>query len=243
MPADIVIYALVAAGLVLWLRNILGTRHGDEAQRPNPFTPHTSEKTDIAAHDAAPRSEAAGAGEITDIENALPRNMGIEGAEAKNGLQSIARQDRSFELNHFLSGAQDAFAMIVEAFAAGDRETLKNLLSEPVYKSFDAALTYREKEGQTASTEIHAIRRTEILDAQVRNKTAFITVRFVADETNVIYDKSGNAISGNPDRVTETIDIWTFGRPLRSKSPAWLVYETRDEDAYEHDHKTVPDSE
>ena len=37
MPADIVIYAVVAVGLILWLRSILGTRHGNERSRPNPF--------------------------------------------------------------------------------------------------------------------------------------------------------------------------------------------------------------
>ena len=32
MTADLLVYALVAAGLVFWLRSILGTRHGDERQ-------------------------------------------------------------------------------------------------------------------------------------------------------------------------------------------------------------------
>ena len=43
MSADILLYALVAAGLVFWLRNILGTRHGDERQRSNPFSSETAE--------------------------------------------------------------------------------------------------------------------------------------------------------------------------------------------------------
>lgn len=241
MPADIVIYALVAAGLVFWLRSILGTRHGDETQRPNPFVSHPAESNDKQGAPAAGKTPATAAHE--DMDSELPRNMTIEGAEAKNGLHAIAGQDRSFDINHFITGAQDAFAMIVEAFAAGDTETLKNLLSEPVYKSFESAIKARESKKQTASTEIHAIRRTEIIDAQIQDKMAFITVRFIADETNVLYDEDKKPISGNPDKISETIDIWTFGRGVRSRSPAWLVYETRDEDSYEQEHKTVPDSD
>ena len=44
MPADLIVYAVVAAGLIFWLRSILGTRHGEEHERPNPFL--TPEKAD-----------------------------------------------------------------------------------------------------------------------------------------------------------------------------------------------------
>ena len=85
--------------------------------------------------------------------------------------------------------------------------------------------------------------RAEVVDASVKERMAFITMRFVSDETNILRDASDELIYGNPERVTETIDIWTFGRDLRSRSPAWLVYETRDEDASQQEHKTVPDSD
>jgi predicted lipid-binding transport protein (Tim44 family) len=77
----------------------------------------------------------------------------------------------------------------------------------------------------------------------MQGRMSYITVRFVADETNVLFDRDGKVAHGNPDRVTETIDIWTFGRDVKSRSPAWLVYETRDENAAGQDHKTVPDAQ
>lgn len=223
MAADLVIYGLVAAGLVFWLRNILGTRTGDERERPNPFT-------------AAPEQQTGGVsvapGVLPGYDDAPPepleRHMTILPA-AERGLHDITQQDRGFSAAHFLRGAQEAFIMIVEAFARGDRQTLQDLLHPTVYKGFDSALQQREQAGESASVEIHAVRKIEVMDARVESgRMGYVTVRFIADETNVLRDRDGKFLSGHPDRVTETNDIWTFGRDLRGRDPAWLVYETRE---------------
>ena len=161
---------------------------------------------------------------------------------AEAGLAEIARADRTFDTLNFLRGAQDAFVMIVEAFAKGERETLKPLLAEPVYKSFTDAITGRETTGQQARVEIHAIRNAEIVAARLQHRDAFITVRFIADETNLLHDSANLLIHGNPDRIMETIDVWTFVRDTKSREPGWLLVETSDEDAAQQSHKTVPDA-
>ncbi len=250
MPAELLIYALVAAGLVFWLRSILGTRHGDERERPNPFTQsardaHMKEKADRAA------AKSAGGGSPLPIPGVLPgaaeaaepleRNMAVHPV-AHMGLEEIARIDRSFTPAHFLRGAQDAFVMIVEAFSAGDKETLRGLLDPVTFTPFARAIENREREGQKAHVEIHAIRRAEIVNAKVERKTAYVTVKFTADETNVLFDRDGKPLEGHPDRVSETIDVWTFMRDLRARTPEWFLVETRDDDAAQQDHKTVPNS-
>ncbi|MCB1556939.1 MAG: Tim44 domain-containing protein [Alphaproteobacteria bacterium] len=241
MPADLIIYAVVAAGLVFWLRNILGTRHGEERERPNPFANPLSRDGKKPLPEDEGASESDGMGLVGDWIKTLDRNM-VVAESAHAGLMAIGGADRAFVLKEFLRGAQDAFAMIVDGFAKGERETLKNLLAPPVYQAFESAIAQRETRGDTAETEIHAIRKTEILEARLEGKTAFVTIRFVADETNVLRDKDGDVISGNPDRITETIDIWTFSRDVKSRNPAWYLTETRDADAADRDHKTVPDS-
>lgn len=247
MPADLLIYALVAAGLVFWLRNILGTRNGSERDRPNPFTRAPEEtspdkRAPQQASHAAPVMAAVGVGALeAGPAPALDRNMAVV-KTAETGLLDIARADRTFETVNFLRGAQDAFVMIVEAFAHGERDTLKPLLAEPVYQAFAAAITERETTGQKASVEIHAIRKAEIVAARLERRDAFITVRFVADETNVLRDSTDQVLHGNPERVTETIDVWTFVRDTKSREPGWLLIETNDEDAAQQDHKTVPDA-
>lgn len=244
MPADLMIYALVAAGLVFWLRNILGTRNGSERERPNPFTsqPDDVEKTltnikKIVDEDAS----GAAAGLAPGMPAQLDRNMSIAPA-AEAGLAAIAAADRSFETLSFMRGAQDAFVMVVEAFARGDKETLKPLLASPVYAAFESVIADRQTSGQTASVEIHSIRKAEIVAARMERRDALVTVRFVADETNLLHDSAGLLLHGNPDRITETIDIWTFVRDTKSREPGWLLIETSDEDAVQQDHKTVPDA-
>jgi len=237
LPADILLYAVIAAGLVFWLRSLLGTRQGDEPQRPNPFTaPPASKAPGAQAGPAAKTGLLAGNDEsdnlVTMTQN-LGRNMAVDGAKAELGLLEIMRADRSFDLAYFLTGAQDAFILIVESFAAGDRDTLQGLLAAPLYQAFEKVITEREEKGEQASMEIHAVRKAEVIDAVLKDGSAYITVRFVADETALVRDEDGRLLSGDPDRVTETTDIWTFGRALRSRDPAWLVYETREAEADE----------
>jgi predicted lipid-binding transport protein (Tim44 family) len=237
VPADILIYALVAAGLVFWLRNILGTRNGSERQRPNPFTQKPDDATPPDTKRAAPAEGVVAAfGVAPDMAPdplELPAKMraSITNDAARTGLNDIVRMDRNFNLAEFVTGAQDAFVMIVEAFANGDRALLKSLLSPELYKAFEFALDAREKSGEVMSTEIHAIRRTDVIESSLRDRMALVTLRFVADETMVVKDKDGEILSGNPDRVSETIDVWSFGRDVKSKDPTWFLLATREEDS------------
>jgi len=240
VPADIPINAIVAAGLVCWLRSVLGTRSGDERERPNPFASNAETLKKQPATEPGMAAPALLPGKPADMGAKLDRNMSIEGESAGRGLMEVSRTDRTFDLATFLRGAQDAFIYIIEAFAEGDKTTLKGLLGDSVYAAFENVINERAAKGEKASVEIHSIRKTEVIDAQVRDKMAFITVRFVADETSLVRDSEGQVIFGNPDRVTETIDIWTFGRSVRSRDPVWLVCETREDAADEIPGSTVP---
>ncbi len=235
----LILYAIVAAGLVFWLRSLLGTRNGDERERPNPFTTPPPEVKPAAV---SPVEDGIVTLPLAENRPALPRNVTIANESIERVLFEIVRQDPEFDVARFSMGAQDAFAVIVESFAAGDRDTLKNLLESQVYDAFNIALAAREQSGETMATEIHAVRKAEILDAKIDGRVAYVTIRFIADETCVIRSKDGALLSGDPDRITEMNDIWTFSRTIRSKDPRWLLHQTRDGDVKE-EHKTpVPDT-
>jgi len=240
VQTDLILYALVAAGLVFWLRSVLGTRSGDERERPNPFATPVRDKS-TSSPDAPSFDEKDGL-PIIAVKPVLPRNVSIVSETVEADLADFARRESGFDVGHFAQGAQDAFALIVESFAAGDRQTLKNLLEPQVYGAFDAALKQREQSGETMSAEIHAVRKVEILECRADSKTAYITARFIADETCVERDRENKILSGDPDRITEMNDIWVFSRPLRSRDPKWLVHETRDGDVHEDDKLRVPDT-
>lgn len=238
LPVDILLYALVAAGLIFWLRSVIGTRHGDERERPNPFTSTPAEKPAFEGTDAAKTLDLPA---ITDSA-LLPRNVRIDNPVSERGLEDIASADRTFDPVTFVTAAQEAFAIVVEAFARGDRETLRDLLADPVYRAFASALDIRERNGESVSTEIHAVRHADIVDARLAGKDAFITIRFTADETCVIRNRDGGLISGDPDRITEMVDVWTFTRNIKSRDPRWLLCETRDGDVVEAHKTPLPDA-
>lgn len=234
MPTDIILYAIVAAVMIFWLRSVLGTRHGEERERPNPFE-EKPETDKTASGNTLPPIDVPYSRANKDIP------VGDDGID--KGLVQIALADKDFDLRRFKENAEDAFTIIVIAFAEGDRDTLRDLCMPAVYDAFDAAIAAREKSGETVSTEIHAVRKMEVADAGVMNKkTAFVTLRITADETYVVADKQGKIISGHPDRVTEMTDKWTFSRDVKSRDPRWFLSKAED-DVIEEDGKTpMPDA-
>src|SRR5665213_2942076 len=149
------------------------------------------------------------------------------GAAAVRSLRRArAGADGNFDHKHFLAGARAAYEMIVNAFAEGDRRTLKNLLSREVYDGFEAAITEREKRGETVESRFVSIDNAEITAAELRGRTAQLTVRFQSKLVSVTRDKDGNAIDGSADKVTDVTDVWTFARDLSSRDPNWKLVAT-----------------
>lgn len=238
MPIDLILYAAVAAGLVFWLRSVLGTRHGEERDRPNPFASMPvptsgNPETDLDDIDGVVVSEPKKA--------ALPKNVVMASADVEAALAALPEKLSGFDLSYFATVVQDAFVMIVEAFAKGDKDTLNMLLEPQVFEAFARVIDARAQSGETVSTEIHAIRTLEFMDVKTDAQKAFMTLRFVADETCVVKSAGGAIVSGNPDRTTQMNDIWVFAKPLKSKDGMWFLSQTRDGDVAE-DHKTpVPE--
>lgn len=216
LPIDLILFAMVAAFLVLRLRSVLGKRTGFErppgeaAPSPGQQPPAGREAEAIPAPAAAPARAS-----VPD-----PRSP------AGQALMRIRGVDATFDPNAFLGGAQGAFRMIIEAFAAGDRDTLRNLLSDDAYAGFEQAITAREKAGETQRTELRAIHDMAIEAAELRGSIAEITVRIVSDQVNLTIAQDGS-ISAGAEAVTEITDLWTFQRDLATSDPTWKLVGTR----------------
>ncbi|MCL2428810.1 MAG: Tim44/TimA family putative adaptor protein, partial [Alphaproteobacteria bacterium] len=141
-------------------------------------------------------------------------------------IAQMQRIDRIFDPERFLDGAEQAFRMIVEAFAAGDREPLRNLLSDEMYRAFSTVIDTREQAGQRQKTEIRAIQSATIEEAALRDKIGSLTVRFVSDQVSVTNDRDGHIVAG-AESITEITDIWTFERDLTARDPTWRLVAAR----------------
>jgi predicted lipid-binding transport protein (Tim44 family) len=221
-PVELILFAMVAAFLVLRLRSVLGRRTGFE-RPPQPegraagFDPR-----------GAPRPAEAGAGDATPPTPPGRANRVLPDPRTPPGqaLARIAQTDRSFEPQSFLDGAQAAFGMIVQAFAAGDRQTLRALLSDETYAGFEQAIAERERAGDRQRTELRAVNEMAIEAAELRGSVADVTIRFVTDQINMTVGREGEVVAGS-DAVTELTDIWTFQRDLHAADPTWRLVATR----------------
>jgi predicted lipid-binding transport protein (Tim44 family) len=209
---DIVLFAMVAVFLVLRLRSVLGRRTGTERRRDlferpaggeNVVTlPERSKPAEVTAGGAAPGSVAA-------------------------GLAAIRGADPSFDPDNFLRGARGAFEMIVSAFAAGDTAALRPLLSDEVYERFAEAIRARQEAKETLETNLLSIKSADITEAELSGRDALVTVRFASDQINVTRAADGSIVDGEPERVVEKTDFWTFARNTRASDPNWQLVATR----------------
>tara|TARA_B100001142_G_scaffold329245_1_gene391853 strand:+ start:1144 stop:1827 length:684 start_codon:yes stop_codon:yes gene_type:complete len=216
---DIILFAMIAAFLVLRLRSVLGRRTGH--QRPPPDAPtESSAKT-------KPKDN------IIELSDKKSKNLDVAAAETKPadpialGLAEIRAADPSFEPTTFFSGAKAAFEIVVQAFAEGDKNSLEGLLNNEVLDNFALEIDKREKSGETLETTIIGIKKENIVEARISGETAFITVEIVSEQVNVVRDASGKTIDGDENQITTVTDIWTFARNTRARDPNWRLVETR----------------
>jgi predicted lipid-binding transport protein (Tim44 family) len=224
-----IIFLALAVFIFLRLRSVLGQRTGRERPPYDPYAPRDAVRG--ATNDnvvTLPGRTAETAQKPAEATEPAERWKGIAeaGSTIAVGLDAIASEDPGFDAKHFVAGARAAYEMIVMAYAEGDRRSLKNLLSKEVYEGFETAIREREARGETVETRFVAIDKSDITAAEMRAKTAQVTLRFISQLISVTRDKAGNVIDGNPEKVTEVTDVWTFARDISSRDPNWKLVAT-----------------
>jgi predicted lipid-binding transport protein (Tim44 family) len=224
-----IIFLALAVFIFLRLRSVLGQRTGRERPPYDPYSARDNVRGATTDNVVALPGRAPDTGQKTD-EAAEPvdrwKGIAEKGSALAASLDAIAREDKQFDSKHFLAGARAAYEMIVTAYANGDRRALKNLLSREVYDGFESAIRDRETRGETVETRFVSIAAADIVNAELRGRTAQITVRFVSQLISVTRDKSGAVIDGNPDKVSDVTDIWTFARDTSASDPNWKLVAT-----------------
>jgi predicted lipid-binding transport protein (Tim44 family) len=84
----------------------------------------------------------------------------------------------------------------------------------------------RETREQKTETRFVSIDKAEIVSADTRDRTAQLTVRFVSQMISVTRDKAGTIVDGNPEKVADITDVWTFARDISSRDPNWKLVGT-----------------
>jgi predicted lipid-binding transport protein (Tim44 family) len=223
-----IIFLALAVFIFLRLRSVLGQRTGRE--RP-PYPTQESPRRPLDTVVPMPQRPAEAAPRPVETATATApadrwKDIAETGSPAIAGLDAVAAAEPNFDGKHFMAGARAAYEMIVTAFAGGDRRQLRNLLSREVFDGFDAAISERERRGETAESRFVSIDASTVTAAELRNRTAQITVRFVSKLISATRDRAGAVIDGNAEKVTDVTDVWTFARDISSRDPNWKVIAT-----------------
>jgi len=241
MQGNIDIFTLlslvVAVVAILKLRSVLGKRTSDDEARVN---------RKMRAQQARDAADAAGEkvvklpGRDRDdfepqdgAEPALPaieervQAMNLKDSGVADGLIAIGNKDRSFDPEHFLNGSKHAYEMVVTGFAESNREMLKDLLSADVFAGFESAIADRESRGERVEQSFVGIKTANIIGADLSQGEASVTVKFLSQLITSTTDKEGQVISGDPQKVQNVTDIWTFAREVSSQDPNWFLVATQ----------------
>lgn len=218
MSIQLLVLAAVAVFLVLKLRSTLGTRTGYEPPREVDLGGSDSE-----AMNSGPFEVIEGGGVDQDIAD----HVDID-SDAGQALAAMKRIEADFNVTEFLSGARQAYEMILMAYENGDLETLQQFLAPDVFKGFEQAVEARAEQGLTVDARFVGVRELKLKDAKFDDfdNVADLTMRFVGELVTVVRDSSGEIVEGDPQAVQRQTDIWTFSREMGSDNPNWLLVAT-----------------
>ena len=228
-----IIFLALAVFIFFRLRSVLGQRTGRERPPYDPYSARDAVRSPasdkiVTLPQQRPAAEPAINRPAEPVAPAADRwkDVAESGSSVAAGLDAIVAADPGFDAKHFIAGARAAYEMIVTAFAEGDRRQLRNLLSREVYDGFDAAIGERERRSETAESRFVSIDGSTLTAAELRARTAQVTVRFVSKLISVTRDRAGAVIDGNAEKVTDVTDVWTFAREVSSRDPNWKVVAT-----------------
>ena len=184
---DILIFAGIAAFLVYRLRNVLGKRGGFE---------NKSIKKDVVT-------------EKTDIEkNIIPP---LKDNELK--LSAVYEVMPGFDHKNFLEGAKYAFEAIISAFNQNNKKSLKNLLTDDVYISFEKAI---DDGNNNPDYQFYSLAIDGVEAVLIENNIVNITLKIISEQFK----------DSDESTIIKKQDMWTFQQSINSKSSIWLLSST-----------------
>jgi len=217
---DIILLGLLAGFIAFRLYSVLGRRTGHERTREEQLRlPDGAEPN--------PKPAAAKDNVVTLPERPAQAGAGSTGATPlARALMDIKLADRAFDNERFLSGARAAYEMIVTSFARGERDVLRPLLSEDVFETFERAIKSREARNVRVDFTFLKLKSSRISGAEMKGRTAEVTVTFESEVMMAGYDPSGALVEGDAKTPHSVTDIWTFARDTGSRDPNWALVAT-----------------
>ncbi|SDR62755.1 Predicted lipid-binding transport protein, Tim44 family [Rhizobiales bacterium GAS191] len=230
IDATTVVFLALAVFVVLRLRSVLGQRPQRDAPPRNQAAPAPLRRDAVGQPgNVIPLATAANDRGPSGADAANPdrwKGTAEPGTPLAGALDTLDAVTHGFDPAIFLAGARGAYEITVTSFAKGDSKRLRDLLSPEVFEGFSKAIADREARGEKVEMTLVSIDDAKILDAQVKDNMAQVTVRFASKLITATRDRDGKVVDGNPEKVADVTDVWTFARDTRSQDPNWQLVAT-----------------
>ena len=156
----------------------------------------------------------------TDFNKNFSTNINKKKVRSKN-FDDVAKKE-------FLEGAKIAYETIITDFSDSDNKltSSKTLLSKKVYDEFKQALLERDEKGHFAEITFIGINSASIKEHKQVDNNLEVTVNFESELITCLRDKEKKIVSGDPEKIKNISDTWTFSKDIRSNNPNWLLIDT-----------------
>ena len=113
------------------------------------------------------------------------------------------------------------FTRIVQGFTTGNLDKIKELITPKVYEAFRGAIETRRVQNHHMDFTLVDFKNVRLLktDSEKIRQVAFTT-----EQINLLKDKEGNVISGDPMYITTVNEIWTFEQ---QENENWVLSATK----------------
>lgn len=218
--SDLLFLAIITGFILYKLYNLLGKTSDDPKWNG-----------DISEVNSMNESSNADMKQVEAIisKNNIDDEVKHENNEVQEVLENIKHRNAAFSSRKFSDGAQAAFEIILKAYSESDISTLESLLNPEVLKIFQDDIKIRQNDNLILNKTLVAIVSSEIVEAKLTGNMANISVKFVTQQVNLIKNKEGEIIEGDPGQIDTAIDIWTFVKDVTSKDPVWKLDQIRSE--------------
>jgi len=218
---EVILYAAIATIICVLLYSVLGKDVGQGSENS------------LNVEDFMARSEGQDKPAfIEPVADDIPPSM----------ISPLLKLDPSFSKRDFIEGARTAYPMILEAFADGDRETLKNLLMPNVYTIYDETITARETAEQKQVTDLGRLLDAALVGCKIEKSTARLSVEYEADIASAVLNAEGETVHGDPDMLARVKEVWTFEKSLKSSDPTWRLADVAPSTGDELEADPTPDT-
>jgi predicted lipid-binding transport protein (Tim44 family) len=215
---DIIIFAIIAAVIAYRLYNVLGAEDNN------------SEEVKGKVINLEPLKEEEEEQNITDNndEHNLADQL-IEDKLSKNNLSNlkkITELNGDFSISKFTKNSEKAFALIIEAFAAGKKDVLTKLCSKDIASEYEKEFQKQKNNGNKININLIGIESATIETISLKEKIASIKIKFVSEQISYVTDAKEEIVSGDKSKIEVIEDKWIFIKDLSSKSPIWVLSNT-----------------